>query len=114
MKSFFTLPRGWLLGVCVWLVAAGQALAGGSGLNVVVVVNQKSSNSVVLGNYYCERRQILPENLLNRGASRSNFLSVTSPGESIGNGGFCGGWTWAGVNRPSLKQTGATPAKTST
>lgn len=38
--------------------------AGGSGLNVVVVVNQDSTNSVQLGNYYCERRQVPPQNYL--------------------------------------------------
>jgi uncharacterized protein (TIGR03790 family) len=38
--------------------------AGGSGLNVVVVVNQNSTNSVELGNYYCEQRQVPPQNLL--------------------------------------------------
>jgi uncharacterized protein (TIGR03790 family) len=41
-----------------------QVNAGGSGLNVVVVVNQSSSNSVELGNYYCEKRQVPPQNLL--------------------------------------------------
>src|SRR5438874_6279152 len=39
-------------------------LAGGSGLNVAVVVNQASTNSVELGNYYMERRQVPPQNLL--------------------------------------------------
>jgi len=38
--------------------------AGGSGLNTVVVVNQASSNSCELGNYYCERRQVPPQNVL--------------------------------------------------
>src|SRR5947208_1648055 len=38
--------------------------AGGSGLNVVVVVNQNSTNSVQLGNYYCEKRQVPPQNVL--------------------------------------------------
>ncbi|HSU55967.1 MAG TPA: TIGR03790 family protein [Candidatus Dormibacteraeota bacterium] len=37
---------------------------GGSGLNVLVVVNQASSNSCEVGNYYCERRQVPPENVL--------------------------------------------------
>lgn len=46
-----------------WLGGVG-ALAGGSGLNVVVVVNQSSSNSVALGNYYCEQRGVPPQNLL--------------------------------------------------
>src|SRR3954451_5712585 len=38
--------------------------AGGSGLNTIVVINQGSSNSCELGNYYCERRQVPPENVL--------------------------------------------------
>ena len=41
-----------------------RLLAGGSGLNVAVVVNQNSTNSVQLGNYYCERRGVPPQNLL--------------------------------------------------
>jgi uncharacterized protein (TIGR03790 family) len=40
------------------------ALAGGSGLNVLVVVNPNSPNSLALGNYYCERRQVPPQNVL--------------------------------------------------
>jgi uncharacterized protein (TIGR03790 family) len=43
---------------------AARLWAGGSGLNVVVVVNQISTNSVQLGNYYCEKRQVPPQNLL--------------------------------------------------
>jgi len=38
--------------------------AGGSGLNVVVVVNQNSANSVQLGNYYRQLRQVPPQNYL--------------------------------------------------
>lgn len=38
--------------------------AGGSSLNTLVVINQNSPNSVELGNYYCERRQVPPENVL--------------------------------------------------
>ena len=41
-----------------------RALAGGSGLNVVVVANQASSNSLELANYYCLKRHIPPQNLL--------------------------------------------------
>ncbi len=51
----------------MFVVAMGPlctAHAGGSGLNTVVIVNQLSSNSRELGNYYCERRQIPPENVL--------------------------------------------------
>lgn len=43
---------------------AATALAGGSGLNVLVVVNQSSTNSVQLGNYYCEKRGVPPQNLI--------------------------------------------------
>ncbi len=43
---------------------ATRLWAGGSGLNVVVVVNQDSTNSLQLGNYYCERRQVPPQNVL--------------------------------------------------
>ncbi len=46
------------------LAAAGKGLAGGSGLNVIVVVNQISTNSQQLGNDYCERRGVPPQNLL--------------------------------------------------
>ena len=42
---------------------AGQVWAGGSGLNVIVVVNQNSPNSVQLGNDYCEQRGVPPQNV---------------------------------------------------
>lgn len=51
-------------GLAVLFVSAVGLFAGGSGLNVVVVVNQNSTNSVQLGNYYCERRCVPPQNLL--------------------------------------------------
>ena len=60
-----------------------QLWAGGSGFNVVVVVNQSSTNSVQLGNYYCEKRQVPPQNLLrttwaggNTAWQKSDFQSV--------------------------------------
>jgi uncharacterized protein (TIGR03790 family) len=46
------------------LLFAVNLQAGGSGLNVVVIVNQASSNSCELANYYREKRQIPPENVL--------------------------------------------------
>ncbi len=46
------------------LLSATGVFAGGSGLNVVVVVNQNSTNSVQLGNYYCEKRGVPPQNVL--------------------------------------------------
>ena len=51
-----------LILLVAWLPIGAKA--GGSGLNVVVVVNQNSSNSVLLGNYYCERRGVPPQNML--------------------------------------------------
>ena len=67
-------------GLAVWFLSAAGLFAGGSGLNVVVVVNQNSTNSVQLGNYYCERRGVPPQNLLrinwtggNTNWTRSNF-----------------------------------------
>jgi uncharacterized protein (TIGR03790 family) len=46
------------------LLLAPSAHGGGSGLNIVVVVNQASTNSVRLGNYYCEKREVPPQNVL--------------------------------------------------
>jgi len=53
-----------LLTLSLTFLLVRAAFAGGSGLNTIVVVNQLSSNSCELGNYYCERRQVPPENLL--------------------------------------------------
>src|SRR4051794_23953738 len=41
-----------------------QMEAGGSGLNTLVIVNQNSSNSCALGNYFCERREVPSENVV--------------------------------------------------
>src|SRR5438874_2048497 len=58
--------------------AAGlQAYAGGSGLNTIVIANQLSSNSCEVANYYCERRQVPPDNLLRINWAGGN-LSWTS------------------------------------
>jgi len=48
-----------LLVVC----STWNSWAGGSGLNVVVVVNQNSANSVQLGNDYCAKRSVPSQNL---------------------------------------------------
>jgi len=45
-------------------LAAATAWAGGSGLNVLVAVNQHSTNSVQLGNDYCALRGVPPQNVL--------------------------------------------------
>jgi uncharacterized protein (TIGR03790 family) len=52
---------------------AANVYAGGSGLNTAVIINQASSNSCELGNYFCERRQVPPENV----------LYITWPGSNI-------------------------------
>ena len=48
----------------VFSLGAANLFAGGSGLNVVVVANQNSSNSLQLANYYCERRGVPPQNVV--------------------------------------------------
>ncbi len=53
-----------LLSTLIAAFSAGQLWAGGSGLNVIVVVNQNSTNSVQLGNDYCAQRGVPPQNLL--------------------------------------------------
>jgi len=52
-----------LIFLFTWLITA-TLWAGGSGFNVIVVVNQNSTNSVQLGNDYCEERGVPPQNLL--------------------------------------------------
>jgi uncharacterized protein (TIGR03790 family) len=55
-----------LIGLLTMLFAAfpaAQLWAGGSGLNVVVVVNQNSTNSVQLANDYCQQRGVPPQNV---------------------------------------------------
>ena len=61
-------------GLAVLLVSTAGLFAGGSGLNVVVVVNQNSTNSVQLGNYYCEKRGVPPQNLLRIHWTGGNIL----------------------------------------
>ncbi|MGA4644506.1 TIGR03790 family protein [Limisphaera sp. 4302-co] len=46
----------WIAGL--WLGAVAAGLAGGSGLNVAVVVNADSPASLALGNAYCELRGV--------------------------------------------------------
>src|SRR5713226_3646203 len=56
--------RRSLFGILACCILSARAWAAGSGLNVVVIVNQNSTNSVQLGNYYCEKRQVPPQNYL--------------------------------------------------
>jgi uncharacterized protein (TIGR03790 family) len=70
-------------GLAVLLVSAAGLFAGGSGLNVVVVVNQNSTNSVQLGNYYCERRGVPPQNLLRVNWTGGNINWTRSDFETV-------------------------------
>jgi len=72
------------LGIPVlFCTVAAQLWAGGSGLNVVVVVNQNSTNSVQLGNYYCEKRQVPPQNLLRASWTGGNIAWQKSDFQSV-------------------------------
>lgn len=53
-----------LLAWSIFVAGLHRTNAGGSGLNTIVVVNQNSANSCVVGNYYCERRSVPPQNVL--------------------------------------------------
>jgi uncharacterized protein (TIGR03790 family) len=50
--------------VLAGLLNCANVDAGGSGLNTLVIVNQNSSDSCALGNYFCELRQVPPENVI--------------------------------------------------
>ena len=69
----------------LWLTAGSvhSCYAGGSGLNTIVVVNQNSPDSVEVGNYYCERRQVPPENLLRINWSGGNIAWTNSEFETL-------------------------------
>ncbi len=62
MKGRFRVNCSALLALL--FASAVRTYAGGSGLNTVVIVNQASSNSLALANYYAEKRQIPPENII--------------------------------------------------
>jgi len=65
-----------------WCLLPVNVGAGGSGLNVAVVVNQYSADSVELGNYYCEQRGIPPENLVRINWSGGNTTWTLAQFES--------------------------------
>jgi hypothetical protein len=77
-----TLAR-YATGLIILTTAAANLFAGGSGLNVAVVVNQNSPNSVELGNYYCERRQVPPQNVLRINWTGGNVTWTLSEFETI-------------------------------
>src|SRR5579862_16763 len=55
--------RHGILWLALFMTAVRCAWARESGLNVIVVVNQNSTNSLQLGNDYCEKRGVPPQNL---------------------------------------------------
>src|SRR5512140_860162 len=58
------LLTGWRM-AALWLALGPVVvLAGGSGINVIVVVNQNSPDSVQLGNLYSQLRGVPPDNFL--------------------------------------------------
>jgi uncharacterized protein (TIGR03790 family) len=73
--------------IALWTFLIGFAFcarAGNSGLNVVVVVNQNSTNSVQLGNAYCEQRGVPPQNLFRMtGWTGGNVLWTRADFESL-------------------------------
>ncbi|MBI3880774.1 MAG: TIGR03790 family protein [Verrucomicrobia bacterium] len=63
-KDFSAARGATILMFASICLLAPRVQAGGSGYNVVVIVNTLSSNSLALANYYCERRGVPPENIL--------------------------------------------------
>src|SRR5580692_2985284 len=59
-----SLCRRILGAILLNFALALKLCAGGSGLNTIVVANQTSSNSCELANYYCQQRQVPPQNVL--------------------------------------------------
>ncbi len=59
-----------------------SVVAGGSGLNVSLVVNQASTNSVQLGNYYAEQRQLPPQNIIRINWAGGNAIWTLSEFET--------------------------------
>ena len=72
-----------LVSFLLFCAVAARVWAGGSGLNVVVVVNQNSTNSVQLGNYYCEKRQVPPQNVLRTSWTGGNVSWQKSDFQSV-------------------------------
>ena len=65
MAAFPVMKPRQLCYLLFWgLILVQSAWAGGSGLNTIVVVNQNSTNSLQLGNDYCELRGVPPQNVL--------------------------------------------------
>jgi uncharacterized protein (TIGR03790 family) len=73
------VARRLFLAVLAVVSSANTLWAGGSGLNVLVVVNQNSANSIQLANAYCRQRSVPPQNVLrltNQWSGGSNYCAV--------------------------------------
>lgn len=68
LHRFLNLISVWIF--CV--LAIVDLRASGCGFNAVVIINQNSSNSLALGNYYIEKRQVPCENVLRIAWAGSN------------------------------------------
>src|SRR2546423_4308358 len=68
--------------VLILVCLCEHAFAGGSGLNTLVVVNQASANSCELGNYFCERRMVPPDNVVRISWAGGNISWTSSQFQS--------------------------------
>ena len=73
----------FIVGVGALCALTARLWAGGSGLNVAVVVNQNSTNSLQLANYFCELRQIPPQNVLRLSWTGSATTWTTTDFDSL-------------------------------
>ena len=73
----------WLLPAWLAVAAPLPVLGGGSGLNVLVVANEVSTNSVDLANYYMEQRQVPPGHLLRISWSGGNVQWTRTEFEAL-------------------------------
>ena len=78
-----TYWRLWLLVPLFMYCSALRVWGGGSGLNVVVAVNPNSSNSLELANYFCEKRQVPPQNVLRANWAGGNINWAESDLENV-------------------------------
>src|SRR6266576_5499190 len=82
MEHVSTSTR-WATCLGLLILSAGNLFGTGSGLNIVVVVNQNSTDSVQLGNYYCEKRNVPPQNLLRINWTGGNITWTKSEFENL-------------------------------
>ena len=69
--------------VFVFVCLCAHAFAGGSGLNTLVVVNQNSANSCEVGNYFCEKRMVPPDNVVRISWAGGNISWTSSQFQTV-------------------------------